>query len=502
MKILFDTNILIRITDVRTALPPEYADVLRLASQLHHEICYHPAQLDDFERDSDVIRRGINISRIEQYHRLDSPPLPTAADIREFGWLEHSANDAVDNQLLFAVFQGVASILVTEDKQIHRKALRAGIPDLVCTIADAYRLLSNAQQRREYVSTDYVQIQDLPVKVVDIRNPILVSLRLAYNGFDAWYRKCVEQERHCWVVYGVNKEIKGLCIYNEEINPDISGEGKLLAGKILKLCTFKIAGRGIKLGERLLDNAFHYAANNKYDAMYMQVHCGKHQELIDLITSFGFHAQAHYNGDSISYVKDMTPGRELHASRDANANFAYAQDHFPYFFGGECVRKFLVPIKSTYHNLLFPETHSQDMLFTMHGDTFSSETNAIKKAYICNSKITLMRPGDLLFFYHSEKYHEVECVGIVENATRVYDADVVLKMIARRTVYRDDTVRQIVGRGGALVILFRLAHYFNNPIGVSELEHAGVRGPYQTIRTIPHAVFTTLFLPRLPYAVL
>ena len=86
MKILFDTNILIRLTDVRTQLPNEYADVVRMIQELHYTIVYHPAQIEDWARDAQEDRRLVNLSRVRQYSMLDEPPAPQSSELNAWEW--------------------------------------------------------------------------------------------------------------------------------------------------------------------------------------------------------------------------------------------------------------------------------------------------------------------------------------------------------------------------------------------------------------------------------
>jgi hypothetical protein len=65
--------------------------------------------------------------------------------------------------------------------------------------------------------------------------------------------------------------------------------------------------------------------------------------------------------------------------------------------------------------------------------------NTIRKVYLCRAKITLLRPGDLVFFYMSkdEAYvasQSITTVGVVEQVANVMSAEELLKHVLPRTV--------------------------------------------------------------------
>lgn len=500
MKILLDSNFIIRIVDVRTPMPLVYAELVRLANLQHHDLCYHPGSRADIESDPEDERRNITLSRLEQYQILEAPPMPDDRVLRRFGWSSGSRNNEVDNALLYAVLRGAVDVLVTEDVKMHHKARRAGISDVVLHVEELVSRLRSAETKKGRLPVEFLKIESRRLQDIDLLDPIFDSLRISYPEFDRWYRASAASGRCAWVVYGDGSAIRAICIFKEELDPIIGSDGMMLSGKVLKLCTFKVAGRGDKLGERLLDYAFHFAADQGFRAVYMQIRKGGDAALIRLVDAFGFVSTVAYKND-ISYVKQMGPGDSEKGFADPEDNLRFAIARFPYFIGDANVRKFIVPIRPTFHDLLFPETISQDMLFAQDGQSFPSETNAICKAYVCRSRITLIRPGDLLFFYRSRFGKFIECVGVVETVKHSSSVDFVLKTIARRTVFSDNQIRRIVANKTVLVMRFRLLCYLKEPVRLRELEACGVQGNYQSIRTLPEGVYEKLFHPRLKYAV-
>ena len=107
LRFLLDTNVLIPLQDSYLILEANLANFVRLASVGEHQLLYHPAAVADFERDADSQRRVRNLQRIAQYPALDkSAPCPWNTSAT-------SANDACDNEILYALECDAVHALVT-----------------------------------------------------------------------------------------------------------------------------------------------------------------------------------------------------------------------------------------------------------------------------------------------------------------------------------------------------------------------------------------------------
>jgi hypothetical protein len=73
LRFLLDTNVLIPLQDSLQVLEGNLANFVRLASIGGHQLTYHPANIADFERDSNSERRLRNLQRITQYPALHDP---------------------------------------------------------------------------------------------------------------------------------------------------------------------------------------------------------------------------------------------------------------------------------------------------------------------------------------------------------------------------------------------------------------------------------------------
>ena len=75
MNILLDTNIIIPLEDTSRILDISFAELRRLAVEQQHCLYVHPMQLADINRDKDQERKRIVLSRINQYSKIDNPPV-------------------------------------------------------------------------------------------------------------------------------------------------------------------------------------------------------------------------------------------------------------------------------------------------------------------------------------------------------------------------------------------------------------------------------------------
>ena len=122
-RLLFDTNIFISREDNRV-VPGDLQALLRTLNNLNVQVVLHPLSVEDVGRDRDSERRAINLSKIDVYASLDSPPsIAGDTPFLSVVGIPHRHNDVVDNELLYAVYRNAVHLMVTEDAGIKRKAL-------------------------------------------------------------------------------------------------------------------------------------------------------------------------------------------------------------------------------------------------------------------------------------------------------------------------------------------------------------------------------------------
>jgi predicted GNAT family N-acyltransferase len=462
------------------------------------QLFVHEAVKDDFRRDANKERRTASLSRADKYQQLVGIPEPSRSTlIEDFGSIR-SDNDLCDVRQLYALKSGAASFLVTEDDRLIRRAIRAGLQDRVFTIASALEWIQRSYEP-EKVKLPYVV--EKGCHQLQRNDPIFQGLRDDYDGFDAWFTKCVEQHRTAWVIESEGS-IQGLVIINEE-TPRESGINT--TGRILKICTFKISedARGIRLGELLLRKCLWFCQKNNLSLAYMTTF-PKQIHLANLVSFFGFKEIGEQNGEKV-LARSFSP-----IPNPAPLNtppFEYCKSKYPSFDDSEAVQKFIVPIRPVFHTKLFPEatTEKQQSLFSdesLYGTIGEAiPFNAARKVYVCGAAITKISRGDLLFFYMTkhdnyEESQSITYVGVTERAEHIPDVDGVIERIAKRSVFTVDEISQLhqTHSESLLVIEFLAIGRAEPPVSLKSLRQQGVlRAAPQSIMQIDKAKYAGNF---------
>lgn len=481
LRFLLDTNILIPLQDSMLVLEPNLANFVRLAGVGGHQLLYHPASKIDIQRDRDLARRSRTLARLQQYTELQSPlPSPQNTD-------QTSANDACDNEILYALECSAVHALVTEDKVIHAKARRAGLGGRVYNIQTADDWL---RRLHSPAGVDLPNIEDVPMySFTDQLNGALFdSLRASYDtpqrSFNAWFHEKAQTGRKAWIARSEDGSIEAVCIYTEQRDEVINDAKEVLQGLSLKLCTFKVGEqmRGRKIGELFLKAAFRHASESRCENIF--VHSSTEQGyLLELLGDFGFKQRGTYGSD-VMLVKE----HPLSPPDIAIPAIDYAKLYFPHYLKDDSIRKFLVPIKPKFHRILFPEIDRQGNLFSAN----SVAGNAIKQAYLCKAPTNQVRPGDIVLFYRSEDEQMLTTLGIVERY-EVHNSPVdIMQIVSRRTVYSQQEIESMAV-SPTKVMLFRLVGHFQSPIAYSLLKQEQiVSGPIQSITKISDESFSKL----------
>ena len=478
MRILIDTNILIPLEDNQELVDRRYADLSRLASKYGCDLVIHPASRQDIERDKDTARRQVVLSKLSKYNLLDFAPEPGADFFLAARGNPANPNDIVDTKLLFAVQRDAVSFLVTEDRGIHKRAGHLGIAERVYYVDQCLVAL---RQLYEPTVKPPPNVVDEPLHNLPLSDPFFDSLKIDYPDFVTWFRKTARAGRHAWVYRNGSNELGGLCIYKSEESP----LPRILSGPCLKLCTFKVAesARGQRCGELLLKTAFQFCVDNEQQFVYVTV-LPRHQYLIAFFQEFGFAVVGDLpdTGEHIMAKGFSVEGGEA----ERLTSLEYNMKFYPHFRRDAAVRKFLVPIMPQWHKLLFPERQHQLSLF------ITPAGNAIRKAYISNSKTNQVRSGDLLLFYRSHDAKEVTTLGLVERAGRFSDPEDVAAYVGKRTVYSYNEIRDMC-HSPALAILFRQIRHLPKAVPFDWLRSNGVvRNHLESITTISDDSFEAI----------
>ncbi|HQQ63048.1 MAG TPA: hypothetical protein PLF22_05685 [Pseudomonadales bacterium] len=475
MRILIDTNIFIPLEDSLIGLNPKTAELCRIVSA-KHELLLHPATIDDIKRDADVARRNRTLARITRYPLLEAPPTFSDGEEAKLLGEPRKENDKVDNLILLALHRNCVNWLISEDEGLHKKAKSIGQAERVLTVDRAVVALNQMYSRELQL---YPTIEDVPCHSLSISDSIFDSLRDGYGDFDRWLESCQRSGRRAWTSKGVTG-IDAICIYKQEENEIVTHDKKILAGKALKLCTFKVIKLGYKIGELLLKQAFTYAFDNNISHVYVTVEPDQHKFLEELLLDFGFYYFGiDTKGRDNVYVKDVFP---VYRQEELSC-LDFAIKYYPHA-KLSCCSAYLVPITPIYHEILFPELKKQPDFFD--GPRISAG-NSIRQAYLCSARTKSIKKGDLLFFYRTSDEKAITTYGVVDQFHIESDPEKITQWVSKRTVFNQEEINEMAlhATDGIRVILFRFMGHFSQSVNYSFLKSAKiVSGPIQSITKI------------------
>jgi len=475
MKFLIDSNILIPLEpasksdlEVNTELALSF---INFCNESGNSIFVHPAIAVDIEKDKDEGRKALRKILVKRYNCLQSTPSPSVLDETVVKPAPEGSNDWVDNNLLAALQGDLVDYLVSEDNGIHKKAKLLSLGDRVLRLADAVELLKDFFDSSP---PPHPTVEECFVYNLNQKDPIFVSLREDYSGFDEWLKKCSKEHRKAFIVKTPSNELAGLLIWKKEnLLPNDQ------PGKVLKICTFKVSELhgGNKLGELLFKPLFEYIELNKYEYTYLTTF-PKQTLLIDFANDFGFfQIENKHSPKEIALCKSL-----IHSDEDIET---LSPLDFHIKFGPRKAsfnqnKVLVVPIRPEYFGTLFPDlAHSPKALFPAQSKPCG---NAIKKAYICNAQVKKISPGDVLFFYRSSDFSAFICFGVVEDTLRSRDAAEIARFVGKRTVYTYREIEGLCNSKCAIAILFRMVKVIEPRISLPTLIKNGIlKAPPQSI---------------------
>ena len=474
MDILIDTNIFIYREDDQV-IPEPLQELERTLNSKGHRILIHPLSKEEIQRDSDEERTKKALSKIETYADLDYPNYPMGdGEFRKAVPEADYINDRVDNALLFSVFDESVDFLITEDTEIHEKGLRLGIDDQVFTI----------EEGRDFFKEDPPEVRG-PESIkretlgdIDVTDPIFDSLRSDYEEFEDWFKS--HPDRPAYINLKKDGSLGAILIIKPSESERI-GDPPLSKRERLKISTLKVSEerRGQKTGELLLSIAIRAAVNHRNEEIYLTHYQEEEDYLVELINEFGFSKEATESDGEAIFIKRTRPG-----FGDKPTPLETSTNYYPSYYDGRRVDKFLVPVQPKYHDKLFTSYSKRQSQITEFAGELHAEGNAIRKAYVCNSPVKKISPGDVLLFYQSRRQKEVTSVGVCESVRYgLSDPDNVLRIVGKRSVFTEYEIQEIADKD-TTVIKFRWHFDLENPVSWENLQEKEVIPNPVTIRQL------------------
>jgi hypothetical protein len=485
MRILLDSNILIP-REHEWIVPDALSSLLRAIAEHGDSVLVHPSSLAEIAKYHDVRRRNILLSKLASYPTLSDPPVPdTDQEYAARVGKPRSDNDVVDNRLLYAVYRNAVDLLVTEDHGIHAKSGALGCNDRVITIVEGVTLIGRLFSK-DGSRIAPASVRKEPLHNINLADSFFDSMRADYPEFDSWFTQKARDGRKAWVHRYSDGRVAAFMLLKQEEEPVALVSNLLPAERRVKICTIKVSRNGLRIGELLLKIAFEYAHNNSIETLYLTAFESDKDDLVSLITRYGFmQIGRNGRGEAVYFKRTRPVSRGVSRSEIASL-------YYPSFYDGTDVKKYVVPIQPVFHQRLFPawKGPQRDLNFDVG---MLPERNAITKAYLCNSRITGIGPQDILLFYRSEDTSGITTLGVVE---RVYisikDVQTVLEIAGKRIVYSQEEIEGML-RKHAILILFRWHVDFPRHVPLRVLVSSqALRAAPQSIIALDHGRYLTL----------
>jgi predicted nucleic acid-binding protein len=488
LRIIIDTNIFI-FRENYAVLPENLQNLLGLLQRSDTQIVLHPLSVKEIEKDNELERRAIVLSKIKTYQMIEKPPL--VQDDEAFTQLigkAESENQLVDDNLLYCIFRDTADYLITEDKGIHSKSKQLGLSHRVLTTDQALDRFKS--QLRTNPITSPPAVKEIPVYSLRLDDPIFDSLKIEYARtkvpFPEWWAKISRQGRKAWVYYHDEDTIGAILIYKPE-DEAVWSNPPLPPRKRLKINTLKVAPTetGQKIGELFIKMSVEFAMKNDIYELYLTRFSRPDDDLVKLIEEFGFFKTATIDGEDV-YLKKLIP------EGDWNSPYEVAKRYYPSFYDGRLVKKFMIPILPEYHERLFTDYQRRQPTMPEYGGQFIVEGNTIKKAYLSHSKVHGMAQGDILLFYRSRDEMSVVTLGVVERVYHSQDPKRIAALTAKRTVYPFKEIQRFAKKP-TKIILFRGHFHMRRSLGLNYLIENGIvsQAPL-SILGIPHSKYVRI----------
>jgi predicted nucleic acid-binding protein len=434
MKVLLDTNILIH-REASKIVNEGIGTLFNWLDRLHYEKCIHPLSIEELKKHSDPEVVKTIQTKIKNYNTLktEAPEIEAITQIRNK--YDRNENDCIDTSLLKEVYSNRVNCLITEDRNIHAKALELGISDLVFSIDDflekvtaenpalsEYKVLS---VRKEYFGN------------INIDDTFFDSFKEDYDAFSDWFNK--KSDEMAYICQSDTGEILAfLYIKKEGADENYNDIEPIFTSKTrLKIGTFKVTSNGFKLGERFLKIIFDNALNNNVEEIYVTLFHSReeHDRLIGLLEDWGFI----YHG-----VKNSKSGTEEVYAKNFRPTPDKDHPKITYPFISRDRRYFIVPIYPEYHTELLPDSILNN---ESPQDYVENEPhrNAIQKVYISRSFYRDLKPGDIILFYRTGGYYKsvISTIGIVENVIdNINDEAEFVKLCRKRSVFTDEKLSE------------------------------------------------------------
>jgi len=460
MKALLDTNIIIH-REASKIINQDVGILYRWLDRVKYTKCVHSLTITEIEKYKNQQTIEAFQIKLDSYEQIEIPSPLQAEVIAVSEKLDVNENDKNDTQLLNEVFVGRVDILLTEDKKIHKKALKLGIEDKVFTI-DSF-LEKTFAEHPALVNYKVLNVQKLKFGRINLNDDFFTSLKEDYIGFDKWFIKKYDEEAYITVNSNNGLLLSFLYLKVEEKDekyPDINPA--FTSKKRLKIGTFKVINNGFRLGERFMKIIFDNALKNRVDEIYVTIFDKRDEQkrLIDLLEQWGFELWGKKNNELV-YVRDFSKKTDENHLKRCYPFISRNKDNF------------IVPIYPDYHTELLPDS----ILNTESPEEFIEDfphRNGISKVYVSRAMMPHPKKGDILVFYRTGGYYKsvISTIGVVlETKYNFKNEDDFVLYCRKSSVFPEDQLRMMWRYQSTkpFVLRFLYVYWFPHRINMKEL---------------------------------
>ncbi len=202
-RVLLDTNIIIH-REGYNNVTFEVASLYKWLDKLKSTKLVHPKTKDEIKKYQNTsIRKSIDI-KLDSYEILIPSQIHDVFFTNIVSMFSQDDNSAIDNEILYQVYDGLADLLVTNDNKILKKAEILGIREIVVNIEEYL----DAVEKEFPKKVDYkmLSIKKERFGSIDLNDHFFDTLKEDYPGFDDWFHGKNQEEAY---VFKSNNEVHG-----------------------------------------------------------------------------------------------------------------------------------------------------------------------------------------------------------------------------------------------------------------------------------------------------
>lgn len=472
-RVLLDTNIIIH-REGYNNVTFEVISLYKWLDKLKSIKLIYPKTRDEIKKYQDAnTRKSIDI-KLDSYETLIPNKIEDAFFNEVVSSFSKDENSAIDNEILYQVYDGLADLLITNDNKILKKAELLGIRKIVINVEEYL----NCVEKEFPKKIDYKMLSVRKEKFgdIDLNDCFFDTLKEDYPGFDDWFHGKNQEEAY---VFKSNNEVHGFLFIKTEYSDEndyLSIYPPLSSKKRLKVGTFKIDPtlKGFRLSERFLKIIFDNALNDNVEEIYVTLFENKRDEvkaLRDVLCKWGFC----YHGYKLSksgekesvFVKTL---EKYDPTKDIKFNFPNLPNN---------QKMYMLPINSEYHTDLFPDSILKNEDMNLYSKN-KGHLYSLEKIYVSNAFTGNAKPGDFIVVYRSgdrypKRYSSVcTCLAILEDIIVPKTKEEYLKVCSNKSVFNNEELNYFYDskKYRTVIKLIPYKTYFNK-ISLGQLIDAG-----------------------------